>query len=383
MAVSLFNGQLASNYIYASLFNMIISQQVFANNINGTYAELVDAAKVDGTLYGDRKLYTSTDVLRTHAWGAYAEATNLLAIDKAPRPKTQEIVLDNFRQIRLTTDEYLSKQAWMGEGAFSQFTGVLMAWMGDTKRVYDSTLYNATFGTTEAEASTQEITITLPKEPAANASDVEIEAYNRLCAQAIATKMADLKVRLKDVSRDFNDYGFLRSYNPDSLKVVFNADTANKIRFNDLPTIFHKDAVTIKGLEDVLPARYFGTVKATGGTSDGNVRTLVEMELNVDGQGKPLAMDDAAYDVKKHLFPGDVIPSGVAYAAGEAYDVDPTIAFKIVATDSMPYMSAFQVSTSFFNARSLTTNHYLTYGHNTLQHLYDRPFITVKVVNAQ
>jgi hypothetical protein len=43
-------------------------------------------------------------------------------------------------------------------------------------------------------------------------------------------------------------------------------------------------------------------------------------------------------------------------------------------------MSAFEVGTSFFNARSLTTNHYLTFGHNTLERLVDKPFITVKVV---
>ena len=62
-----FNGQLRSNEIYGALFNMIISQQVFADNIKGTKSTLVDMARVDGSLYGDTKLYYSTDVLRTHA----------------------------------------------------------------------------------------------------------------------------------------------------------------------------------------------------------------------------------------------------------------------------------------------------------------------------
>ena len=50
-----FTGKLNSNLIFAALFNMIISQQVFADNIKGTFSKQVDEAKVDGTLYGDTK----------------------------------------------------------------------------------------------------------------------------------------------------------------------------------------------------------------------------------------------------------------------------------------------------------------------------------------
>ena len=45
-----------------------------------------------------------------------------------------------------------------------------------------------------------------------------------------------------------------------------------------------------------------------------------------------------------------------------------------------PYMSAFEVGTSFFNPKSLTENHYLTFGHNTLEYLKNYPFITVKAI---
>ena len=48
-----FNGQLRPNEIFASLYNMVISQQVFADNLSGTFSDLVDMARVDGTLYGD------------------------------------------------------------------------------------------------------------------------------------------------------------------------------------------------------------------------------------------------------------------------------------------------------------------------------------------
>ena len=50
----MFNGQLNHNQVFASLFNMIIGQQVFADNIYETKSTLADMSRVDGTLYGDR-----------------------------------------------------------------------------------------------------------------------------------------------------------------------------------------------------------------------------------------------------------------------------------------------------------------------------------------
>ena len=56
-----FTGRLNSNEIFGALYNMIIGQEVFADNIKGS--DLVDQARVDGSLYGDTKLYYSTDAL--------------------------------------------------------------------------------------------------------------------------------------------------------------------------------------------------------------------------------------------------------------------------------------------------------------------------------
>ena len=75
-------GKLNANEIFASVFNMIISQQVFADNIKDTKSSLVDAARVDGSMYGDTKLYYATDVLRSYALCGDAEASNLLATDR-------------------------------------------------------------------------------------------------------------------------------------------------------------------------------------------------------------------------------------------------------------------------------------------------------------
>jgi hypothetical protein len=45
-----------------------------------------------------------------------------------------------------------------------------------------------------------------------------------------------------------------------------------------------------------------------------------------------------------------------------------------------PFMSAFQVGTSFFNPRSLTDTEFLTFGHNTLEVILDSAYVTVKEV---
>lgn len=120
-----FTGQLRSNEIFSALYNMIISQEVFADNL-GAHQTLVDKARVDGGLFGDTKLYYATDVLKSAPWGNDAEATNLLALHRPPAPECQAISLDIFRQICLTVDNYLTKRAWMNEGAFSSFNGVML-----------------------------------------------------------------------------------------------------------------------------------------------------------------------------------------------------------------------------------------------------------------
>ncbi len=97
-----FTGTLNPNEIFAGLFNMIISQRVFSDNVKGTYSSLVDRARVDGSMYGDQKLFFATDVLESHPWLNDGEADNLLALDRPPAPKCQAIVIDKFRQIRLT-----------------------------------------------------------------------------------------------------------------------------------------------------------------------------------------------------------------------------------------------------------------------------------------
>lgn len=392
-----FLGQLRSNEIFSALYNMIISQQVFADNL-GKHQTLVDKARVDGGLYGDTKLFYSTDVLKSVAWGNDAEASNLLALHRPDAPEVQAIVLDQFRQISLTVDNYLSKRAWASEGAFSQFNSVMLGWLRDTKRVYDGTLYNAFIGTRETSTGAQMQTVDLKSasagDPLYGLTGVEKEQME---AMLIAQKLADLMVALGDYGRDFNDYANLRSYAEEDIKVVWNSIWVNKIRKIDLPTIFHKDGLMDKFEEEVLPSRYFGVVLTSS--------NIASYSASTPTTGKPIDSDDGSYvpgvghangcvramiekdvivsGVAYHVFAGDEIPSGATVKAsgtfefGEVYIEDANVICKVL-VKLPPYMSAFEVGTSFFNAKSLTENHYLTFGHNTLEHLSNYPFITVK-----
>ena len=56
---------LTPNEIFETLANMIISQEVFADNI-GKKQTIVSKARVDGSMYGDTKLYYATDALESH-----------------------------------------------------------------------------------------------------------------------------------------------------------------------------------------------------------------------------------------------------------------------------------------------------------------------------
>lgn len=369
------NGQLNTNIIYNALYNMIISQHVFSDNIKGTYSELVDMARVDGSQYGDTKLYYATDCLESYPWGNDAEAINLLKLHRPNAPEVQKIELNVFRQIRLTLDRYLTKQAWMNSGSFADFTSVMVGWMGETKRIYDATLYNTFIGTTETDVGLQTQTVSL--------------AGDNTDALVVAERLANILVQLRDVTTEFNDYSFTRSYSEDDLIIVWNAAFYNKLKYVDLPTIFHDEKLLDKFSKYVLPEKYFGKVVGTEGTSTTNVsnvsvRSLIETNYTVDSaDADPRARynkETGQYYV--HVFAGQLLPDGVVYNQNEAYNEDNSIAFKIIHRRSIPYMSAFQASTEFFNGRSLTDTRFLIFGHNTLEYLKNYPLITVKTTEA-
>lgn len=389
-----FTGQLNTNAIFALIYNMIISQIVFADNIQ-KHQDLVDEARVDGGLYGDTKLYYSTDALKSRVWLNDSEASNLLAINRPKAPEVQAIELNLFRQIDVTVDDYLTKQAFKDEMAFAQFISVTLGWLTETKRIHDGTTYNTFIGTDQSSTGKQSQTVDLTT--ARGSASTEEEA-NRLEAGEIAEALANLMVKMGDYSRDYNDYQHLRSYAQESLKVIWNSSYVNKIQKRDLPTIFHKDFIDKLG-DYVLPSRYFGVVitssnvasysdstPTTGKPINSSTGAYTPGSNNANGCVRSMIECDVTVSATTyHLFPGDELPAGATigaskdFALGEVYIEDASIICKIYVV-LPPFMSAFEVGTSFFNARSLTTNHYLTWGRNTLEHLKNYPVVTMRKV---
>ena len=354
---------LNTNEIYAAMHNQIISVMGFGDNIKGTFGELASKAKVDGSMLGDTKVYRAADVLASNAWGNDAEAENLLKTYRNKNIQEQTITLDTFRQICLTTDEYMSKRAWGEEGAFSSFNGILKSLMGETKKIYDATTYNCYIGTTETAVGQQTITI----DTAAAVGDTTGEAAARLKAGAIGEGIAKLITNLKDATRDYNDYGYMRSYDvDDDMMFIFNSDLLAEIEKRDLPTVFHKDFIDKLG-QYALPAKYFGTVNATQTTGNGVARALEEMTVTKSGSPD------------KHIFGGELIPTGYIAPANTSYNPNAKVLCKVIHKRSVPFMSGFEVGTSFYNPKALLETNYLTWGHNTLEYLKNYPFITVKI----
>lgn len=135
----------------------------------------------------------------------------------------------------------------------------------------------------------------------------------------------------------------------------------------------------------VLPAKYFGdvvdlaTMKGSGkiiktdGTYDaskGTLRVLEECDITVS-------------TTTTHCYPGDQVPAGATVESGgevviPSYVENDKVVAKVMMEDSVKMLSAFSVSTSFFNAKNLSENTYLTWGRSEPAYLLDRPFITVK-----
>ena len=115
---------LNQNKITAALFNMIISQRVFDNKVAST--TLADKFRVDGTLFGDTKLYHSFDIGSPEDWLDDAEAEDLLKLNRNKSGKTQSITMGVYKIISVTVDQYLSKQAFMLEGTFAEYTSFIL-----------------------------------------------------------------------------------------------------------------------------------------------------------------------------------------------------------------------------------------------------------------
>lgn len=386
-----FNGRLNTNEFYNSIYNAARLYMIYADNLKGMDKKnLAEKYRADGGMYNDQSVFTDMDVLYSRIWDP--NDTNVLAPEAVVKPVQEKITVNQFRQIGIYTDEYLSKRAWMDPNTYDEFRSVVQKQSAETKRVYEQRLVDVFVGV-EPSAASQTITLTLP-------TDTDAEKQNRLQAQAIAKKIGDLFVELKDTTNNFNVNGFIKSFDKGDIDIIWNSDYYNQIRYVDLPTIFHKEDLLENGI--VLPARYFGTRKTITGDAhaDGTDKYRAEMEafIPVDATGKYSANGTNVV----HVFPGDVLPNltpisseGTAdyftkeftvngvkrtiqyYTDVRAYQVDPKIICKLVHKDAVKYMSSFETATEFWNPKNLTTNRYLTWAYAKPQLLNGYPFITL------
>lgn len=388
---------LNQNKITAALFNMIISQQVFDSKVAST--ELADRFRVDGTLYGDSKLYYSFDIGSPEDWLDDSEAPDLLKLNRNKSGKIQRITMGVYKMIYITTDQYLSKQAFAKEGVFADYTAFLTGSLRKIKKVYDRSLINSMIGTLSPSTTRCDVTITTPL-------GSTTEETNRLAAQKIAADIAVLKAELEDNNRDFNYFNFLRSYNPEDFIAVWNVEQHVKITKLDLPTIFHKDFGADGGFKQYdLPSKWFGS-KGTD-TLDISLLNSGSSTYRISQNGwYDVVTNTAVTPVSKptsnsvFLWAGDKVPytgqtfvdtvrgttvtvTSTTLAADYYYINDSTIAFMLIHKDALPFMSGFNVGTEFWNPRALVTTNYLIFGHNNLEYLEEYPRIRVKVVQAQ
>ena len=298
-----FTGTLNTNEFYNSLFNAYRLITTFSDGLDALDDSLANKFRSDGGMYQDKSVFTDMDVLMSREWDP--ADTNVLAPELTVAPVQQEIVVDQKRQIGLYSEQYLTKRAWMDPTVFDAFNSVVQAQVGNTKRLYEQRLVDVFIGTesTSVGEQAQNIDITTAVGAATG------EEANRLAAQCIATAMADIMVKVKDSSPDFNDYEFIKAYNESDLEIIWNASWYNKILYTDLPTIFHKDELLKKG--HVLPARYFGSATAAGTANGTTDRAMDEYKIRVDGTGAY----SATGTVLKNVFPGDILPSGTPIVA--------------------------------------------------------------------
>ena len=358
--------------MFGSIYNVIINQIVKAPSLTDNY-NFVETFRTEGSMFGDTVLIYDQDVLSTREWEGDGEALNLLHLERPADPECQAITLDKFRICKTSLDNYLTKRAWSTENAFTQFNDIVMSMVRQTKKLYEITMLNAYIGTVEGAAEKADLEVPL--------SDITAtgEEKNRLEAQTIAQYLADLFVDMKDYSRDYNDYGFMRAYSEDDLMIIWNAKWVNKINKLDLPTIFNKAGVMDKFAQNILPARYFGKIVDTNSLPSGlTIENDGRMVIGAGYTGPTIhTMDEGDFTASGHRFAGDTLSVGDKVFPDKAYFEDEDIICKVITKDTIKYMAAFETATDFFNPQSLTTSKMLIWGFSEPARVLGEPCVVI------
>lgn len=378
---------LNANELNTSLFNQIISQELFSRIDQG--GSLVDKARVDGSLLGDTKTYFAADAIHTRPFVQDSEEElNLLAVKRNKSVRTQAIKLDVFRIAETTTDDLITKRAWSTEGAFADYNSLLNQMVPISKYLHECTTYDTFIGTlckgTKGKQNPDGLVLTEGK-------------VGRQIANALANIMNDMI----HPSRDYNEYGHITKFSMKDIIIVWNTRWVDLIEKIDLPVIFHKEGVMEKFAEDQVHESYWGDKKTLAAVSAGTPDTTHPVKKTSDVYTfEPVSGNTVILRPTEEVR----IPcsDGETYAeffAGEEI-VNPT-GKTLVLTDFgdklyvqnndyicklfvklPPMLGACNLSSEFYNPKNHSTNRYLVFGRNSLAAYEAFPCVTIKAASV-
>lgn len=365
-----FNGALNSNEIYNALFNLrILFQKLAPQTVKRD--EIVSLLDKATGMYGDTGVVQGMDIQGTYDFGMDAEAPKLLDINRNKTQKIESFVIDKFRQTDVTNDAYISKRAFLDEGAFALFNGYIVGTLAKAMDAYESGMVKASLGTFSAIPASMNVTITLPPVDGT-------EATERIRAAKIKEAILNLKADMADNSRKYNGYGFYASYDWNDFTAAWNAKYINAINALSLYSTFNPEYIKEATDGRIWTPKWFGNVLTSAGTtaaSNTDIYSLVEVNSD-ESTNFPLTSTQLANGVYR-IFPGDLLPNSFSYGANEAYQRDDKVICKVFAPEYVYYMTGYQQGDSFYNPRSATTNHYLRKGFSDVIVSKFRPFITI------
>lgn len=369
-----YDGQLNSNEIYNALFNLrILFQKLAPQTVKrDEVVSLIDKAV---GMYGDTGVVQGMDIQGTYDFGMDAEAPKLLSINRNKTQKIEKFTIDEWRQTDVTNDAYISKRAFLDEGAFALFNGYIVGTLAKAMDAYESGKVKTSIGTYTSPNTACTIAVSMP---AADGT----EATERIRAAALKKAIMDLEDDMKDNQRKYNGYGFYASYDWNDFTPVFNSKYINEINAQALYNAFNEQFLRQANNIRKWTPKWFGSVLTSSGTTDStnnNIFSLVELNSD-ESTNFPLTDAQIANGVYR-IFPGDLLPGGFDYNANEAYVREDKVIGKIFAPEYVYYMTGYEQGESFYNPRSATTNHYLRKGFSKVQVSKFRPFITLKEVN--
>lgn len=375
---------LNANELNASLFNQIISQELFSRIDEG--GSLVDKARVDGTLFGDTKTYFACDAIHTKPFVQDSEdMLNLLAVKRNKSVQTQAIKLDVFRIAETTTDVLMSKRAWSTEGAFADYNSLLNKMVPTSKYLHDCTTYDTFIGT-------------LCKGTEGKQNPAGLDLIEGKVGRQIACFLADVMADMIHPSRKYNEYKHITKFSMKDIDIVWNSKWVNKIEKIDLPVIFHKEGIMDKFADDQVHESYWG-----------NVKTLDSISAATPDETHPVKKSGGHYTYEPAVGNTVVLrpieevsipcTDGTTYAdffageeienpEGKVLNLDDFNNKLYVQDDNYicklfvkipPYMSACELSSEFYNPKNHSTNRYLVFGRNSLEAFKAYPCVTVKM----